>query len=575
MRPAVFNRQRIDAPGSPLRGRGSFVFFLSARGLLWLPPFALGALLIVFVTIFPGKPIFGLASNPAAQSDLPLAGQAGVDHVLEEGRTQGPGNANAPRKGEGVLKGAVFQIFGGLGLFLFGLRLMSDSLQKVLGDRMKRVLATLTKRPVYGLLLGTVVTGLVQSSSATTVMLVGLVNAGIIDFVQSIGVILGANIGSTILPQIVALSPDQFALPAIGLGMVLSLFFKASRAKNTGAILLGFGMLFYGLVLMKSAIPAEAQRIIQELFVLSSGSLKGVLIGLAVGTAATAVVQASGITVGIIVVLASQGLVADLKGAIPLILGCNIGTCVTALLATIGMGAGPKRAAVSHTFFNVFGAFLTLVVLFPFYLWVVPLMGGSLARQIANVHVMIKLVDALLFLPIVLPFSRFVAWIVPARVKTKPDIETPQYLDNRFVNEPIVAIELAIKEIVRLGEISKTMVKYAIDGFMHNDEKLLDRVEEYNKAVRILREAISRYVIDISQQDLGTIEAERMPALIFAVNNFYHVAKHAVRLLRLGRTKVAKNIPLVGSALNELKNTYREIDRMLTEVSGYLPEFKR
>jgi phosphate:Na+ symporter len=473
------------------------------------------------------------------------------------------------------MKATLFQVFGGLGLFLFGLHLMSDSLQRVVGDRMKRVLGTFTRRPLYGLVLGTIVTGIIQSSSATTVMVVGFINAGLMNFVESIGVILGANIGSTVLPQIVALNPGELALPAIGLGMVLHLFFKGSKVRNSGLILLGFGILFLGLVLMKDAISPEAQEMIQKLFLLSGGGLKGALIGLAIGTVATAIVQASGITVGIIVMLASQGMVADLKEAIPLILGCHIGTCVTALIASIGTDAESKRAAVSHGFFNFFGAFLTLVVFYQFYLWLIPKIGGSLAHQIANLHVMVKLVNVLLFLPIIAPFSKFIAWIVPARVVEKPGIETPQYLDDRFVEEPLVAIELAIKEIVRLGEISRNMIKYAMDGFMYNDEVLLDRVEEYGKAVRSLREAISRYVIRISQQDLSKEEAERIPKLILSVNNFDRVAGYAVRLLELGRTKASKNIPLVGSALNELKNVYREVDTMLTEVSGYLPEFKR
>jgi phosphate:Na+ symporter len=473
------------------------------------------------------------------------------------------------------MKATLFQVFGGLGLFLFGLRLMSDSLQKVVGDRMKRVLGRLTRRPVYGLLLGTVVTGIIQSSSATTVMVVGLVNAGLINFFQSIGVILGANIGTTVTSQIVALNPEQWALPAIGAGMVLHLFFKSAKIKDGGLILLGFGILFLGVVFMKKAISSEAQEVIKNLFLLSSGTLKGILIGLTVGTIATAIVQSSSVTVSIIVMLASQGMVGDLKEAIPLILGCNIGSCVTALIACIGTDVESKRAAISHAFFNFFGAFLTLVVLYQFYLWLIPKLGGGIAHQIANIHVMIKLMNVCLFLPIVGPFSRFISWSVPARVVEKPGIESPQYLDERFVKEPLVAIELAIREIVRLGEISRNMIKYAMDGFVYNDEVLLGRVEEYGKAVQSLREAISGYVIRISQQDLSKEEAERVPRLILSVNNFDRVAGYGVRLLELGRTKASKNIPLVGSALNELKNVYREVDTMLTEVSGYLPEFKR
>ncbi|MBN1841688.1 MAG: Na/Pi cotransporter family protein [Deltaproteobacteria bacterium] len=570
MVPLPFKKADCHAPGGESRCACLFLQ-LAHKRYLWAPAFALMIFLIIPLVTFSRTSIFDPESTPSSQVAEPSAPEGKKDLKVPEAL---PGDKISP-KGKVSVTATLFQVFGGLGLFLFGLHLMSDSLQKVVGGRMKRVLTTVTKRPVYGLGLGTVVTTIIQSSSAATVMVVGFINAGVMDFVQSIGVILGANIGSTILPQIVAFKPDQLALPTIGLGMVLHMFFKGSKVKDSGLILLGFGMLFLGLVLMKKAIPSESEVIIQRLFLLSSGSLKGMLIGLAVGTIATAIVQASGVTVGIIVVLASQGLVTDLTQAIPLVLGCNIGTCITALVASIGTDVGSKRAAVCHTFFNVFGAFLTLGIFYHFYLWIIPRIGGSLAHQIANIHVMIKLVDAALFLPIVGPFSRFISWIVPARAVVKPAIETPQYLDDRFIEEPLVATELAIKEIVRLGEISRNMIKYAMDGFMHNDVVLLNRVEEYRPAVRSLRQAIFEYVIQISRQDLTKEDAERVPKLILSLNNFDRVAGYALRLLELGRTKVSNDIPLVGAALTELKRIYREVDTMLTEVSGYLPEFKR
>ena len=188
---------------------------------------------------------------------------------------------------------------------------------------------------------------------------------------------------------------------------------------------------------------------------------------------------------------------------------------------------------------------------------------------------MVKLIDAFIFIPLVRPFAQFITWIVPDRVSEKPALDTPQYLDDRFVKEPVVAVELAVKEIIRLGEIARNMVKYAMDGFMYNDETLLDRVEVYRDAVFNLRTAIFDYVIRISEHDLSKEERERLPKLIMSLNNFDRVAGHAVRLLELGRAKVSKNIPLVGAALKELKSVYREVDAMLTEVSAYLPGFKR
>ncbi len=198
-----------------------------------------------------------------------------------------------------------------------------------------------------------------------------------------------------------------------------------------------------------------------------------------------------------------------------------------------------------------------------------------MARQVANVHLAIKVVSGVVFFPFVMPFSRLVAWMVPEKVEERPELEKPQYIADRFIETPPVAIELAIKEIVRLGEICRNMIKYAMDGFMYNDKVLLNHVEEYSKAVHSLQAAIFRYVIEISQQVLSEEEAEMVPKLILSVHNFDRVAGYAIRLLELGRIKVSKGIPLVGSALNELKNIYREVDAMLTEVSGYLPGFKR
>jgi phosphate:Na+ symporter len=234
-----------------------------------------------------------------------------------------------------------------------------------------------------------------------------------------------------------------------------------------------------------------------------------------------------------------------------------------------------KRAAVSHSFFNIFGAFLTLVVLYPVYLWAVPIIGGDLANQVANFHVMVKTLDALLFLPIIKPFASLIARIVPEKVEAKPAIETPVYIDERYVKKPMIAIELAIKEILRLGQISRSMVKYAMDGFLYNDETLLNRVGVYKQGADKLRKAILEYVVELSRQDLSKEDIEQVRRMILSLNNFSHVSGHAVNLLELGKIKVSKSVRMVGTALNELKRVYRDVDTLLTEVSNLLPEFKR
>ncbi len=452
---------------------------------------------------------------------------------------------------------------------------MSEGLQKAAGNKIKTILAKLTGKPIYGFFLGTVVTAIIQSSSATTVMVVGLVNAGLLEFVQSVGVILGANVGTTVTTQVVALKLDQFALPAIGMGMILYMFFKKSKIQQAGISILGFGLLFLGIVIMKNSIPPEARGLMRSLFLMSSGTVSGTLFGLLIGTIATAIVQSSSITVSLIVILAFQGLVTDLREAIPLILGCNIGTCTTALLAALKTTRESQRAAIAHTFFNVFGAILTLTILYPFYTWFIPKLGGSLAHQIANLHVAIKLVDAILFIPITRPFARLITRIVPEKKSLEMELSTPQYLLRDVIDDPPVAIELAVKELVRLGELCRIMVKHAMDGFTYNDTTLLKKGITYGKAAKNLRNAIMDYIITLSTEDLSEKDAKRVSELFISIYNFDRVMDQAERLISMGKTKAAENIPLFGSALNELKRTYREVDDALTTVSSYLPEFKR
>ncbi|RLB16958.1 MAG: hypothetical protein DRG63_04480 [Deltaproteobacteria bacterium] len=481
-----------------------------------------------------------------------------------------------PSKGSGgAVKATLFALIGGIGLFMFGIHLMSEGLQKAAGNRIKSVLGKLTGKPIYGLVLGTVITAIIQSSSATTVMVVGFVNAGLLEFTQSIGVILGANIGTTVTTQVVALKLDQFALPAIGLGMIMYLFFDARKVKQAGQAVMGFGLLFLGIVIMKNAIPPEAKETIRHLFLMSSGTLKGTLFGLLVGTVATAIVQSSSITVSLIVILAFQGLVTDLKEVIPLILGCNIGTCTTALLASLKTDREAQRAAAAHTFFNIFGALMTLTIFYHLYLWVIPKIGGNMPHQIANLHVMIKLVDAVIFVPIVRPFSRFLTWFVPEKRILARELARPHYLIEGIKQDPTAALELAIKETVRFGGICRAVIKTAMDGFTYNDEELLKRGHIYAQAARTLRNTIMDFVIDLSARDISEDEAKKVANIIVSLYNFDKVLTQARKLLKLGQTKAACNIPLMGSALEELKKIYHEVDDALTEVSGRLPEFHR
>lgn len=533
-------------------------------------------ILVLSAFIFWMCPIRALeAANPIRPTKS-NGGSVPGSTASEQNSSQPLVLVTVPLRGSGgAIKATLFALIGGVGLFMFGINLMSEGLQKAAGNRIKSILSKLTGKSIYGLILGTVVTAIIQSSSATTVMVVGFVNAGLLEFTQSLGVILGANIGTTITTQVVALKLDQFALPAIGLGMILYLFFDARKIKQTGKAIMGFGLLFLGIVIMKNAIPSEARDTIRHLFLMSSGTLKGTLFGLLVGTVATAVVQSSSITVSLIVILAFQGMVTDLTEVIPLILGCNIGTCTTALLASLKTDRAAQRAAAAHTFFNLFGALMTLTVFYHFYLWIIPKIGGSMPHQIANLHVMIKLVDALFFIPIVKPFSRFLTWVVPEKRIPAKELARPHYLIEGAKQDPTVALELAIKETVRFGGICRAVIKTAMDGFTYNDEQLLKKGDQYAQAARTLRNTIMEFVIELSAHDISEDEAKRVSDLIVSLYNFDKILTQGRKLLSLGRTKIAKNIPLAGPALEQLRVVYREVDEALTEVSTRLPEFHR
>ena len=481
----------------------------------------------------------------------------------------------APADKSSPYKAIFIALFGGIGLFMYGIHLMSKGLQRWAGNKIKAILSRLTGRPIYGLLLGTIVTAIIQSSSATTVMVVGFVNAGLLDFVHSIGIILGANVGTTVTTQIVALKLDQLALPAIGLGMVMYLFSRSSSFRHSGAALLGFGLLFLGIAIMKNSIPPEAQGLIRRLFTLSSGTLSGTLLGLLIGTVATAVVQSSSITVSLIVILAMQGTVHSLDEALPLILGCNIGTCVTALLASVKASREAIRVALAHTFFNVFGAFFTLVIIRPFYLWAIPALGGDLARQIANVHVMIKLVDAVIFLPIVRPFASLITRLVPEEKSVAIDLGEPRYLMKEYTAEPPVGLAIALKEILRLGWLCRAAVKASMDGFTYNKKELIEKGQTYADAASRLQKTIMDFLTSLSSQDLSEEEARQARDLILSLYHFARVINEVRELIHLGKIKISKNIPLSSKALNELKKVYREVDAAFSEIQTLLPEFAR
>jgi phosphate:Na+ symporter len=388
------------------------------------------------------------------------------------------------------------QVAGGVGLFLYGIKLMSESLQFIAGDRMRHLIGTLTRTPLRGVFVGILVTILIQSSSGTTVMTVSFVNAALMSLNQAIGVIMGANIGTTVTAQIIAFKIKDFALPFIALGVALALFGKSKKQRYAGNGIIGFGLLFLGMQTMENATAFLATR--QEFFLaLKDHPVWGVLSGMFV----TMLVQSSAATIGLTMAMASQGLLG-LDAAIPIILGDNIGTTITAVLAAIGTSRSAKQAAAAHVLFNLFGVVIFMIFL-PFYKQLVLLSSADIVRQLANAHSMFNIVNTILFLPFTAAFARLVQKIIPASDTVKS--HGPIYLDQKLIAaSPAAAVNAVKDELMHMGDIVRDMSGIVRRCYSQKDhERILDEFAEAESSVNEINRAISTYASEIWQRGLS------------------------------------------------------------------------
>jgi phosphate:Na+ symporter len=364
-------------------------------------------------------------------------------------------------------------MLGGLALFLYGMEKMSTGLKRTAGNRMRSILAALTRNRVIAMFVGAFITMVIQSSSATTVMLVSFVQAGLMTFVQSMGVILGADIGTTITAQLIAFKLTDYALLMVAIGFSLHMFGKRDLTKNLGDVILGFGLLFFGMKLMSDAMqPLRTYAV----FIDTMKEMENPFLGILIGALFTALVQSSSATTGVVIVLAQQGLLT-LDAGIPLVFGANVGTCITAGLASIGTSREAKRVALAHVMFKLAG-----VLLFVFWIpWFADLIrmiaerfDSGTARQITNAHTIFNVALALVFLPFTQHFSRLVFKILPLEEKPKDVIMTTKYLDEESISTPAVALDLARAEVARMAKLVWRMLASIIIPFM-SDEKLIEK----------------------------------------------------------------------------------------------------
>ncbi len=413
-------------------------------------------------------------------------------------------------------------LFGGLALFLYGMELMSEGMKKSAGNKMRSILSALTSNRVIGLVVGAFVTMVIQSSSATTVMLVSFVQAELMTFAQSLGVILGADIGTTITAQLVAFKLTDYALLMIAAGFTLQMFAKQEHMKHAGEAILGFGILFFGMKLMGDTMKPLRSH---EGFIDLLRGMENPILGILVSAAFTAVVQSSSATTGIIIVLALQNLIT-LEAGIPLVMGANIGTCVTAGLASIGTTREAKRVAIAHVFFKI-GGVLLFIMWIPTYADFVRWLGNHFvagtARQIANAHTIFNVSLAFAFLPFTNLFANLIMKILPDTEEAQGVAPAIWHLDNKVIKTPSLAIDLARSEISRLSKILSRMLESVIIPFLPDSPKedkfypqlsLVEGIEMREEKIDFLDEKIVKYLMKIVQEELADDQAKEVFSLI-------------------------------------------------------------
>ena len=413
-----------------------------------------------------------------------------------------------------------FGLLGGLALFLFGLRLMTDAVKAVAGGSMRAMLARLTRNRFTGALTGAFVTAVIQSSSVTTVLLVGFVTAGLMTLEQSVGVIMGANIGSTVTAQIIAFKVTDYALLMIALGYGATLFVKRRKFGLYGNALLGMGLLFLGMSLMSQAThPLRSYPPFLDLML----GMAHPLLGIAVGMLFTALVQSSAATTGIVIVLASGGMIR-LEAGIALAFGANIGTCATAMLAALGKPREAVRAAVVHVVFNVAGVLVWLAFIDRL-ASLVQSFGGDVPRQIANAHTVFNIVNTVLFIGLTGPFARVARVLVPDR-KSAADIEVrPKYLDSGLLDTPSLAIQASRMEIGHVGGIVEGMLARSLRVVLHGETSDLDVLEAQGKDVDRIYTATVEYLGRISRSPLTDLQLRRLTGGAAILNHVQNVAR--------------------------------------------------
>lgn len=459
----------------------------------------------------------------------------------------------------------VFGLAGGLAMFLFGMNSMSDALQKAAGERMKQILSFLTKNPIMGALAGALVTAVLQSSSATTVMVIGFVSAGLMTLPQGISVIFGANIGTTMTAQLMAFKISDYIYPIIFIGFLVYFIAKSEKAKNIGMVIFSFGLLFEGIEIMGSVMkPLAGSAVFTDLM----GRVSEIpALGVLLGAVMTLVVQSSSATIAVLQNFASQPAadgvtsVIGLAGAIPILLGDNIGTTITALLASIGQSKAAKRTAISHSIFNITGSIVFACLIRPFAAFITYISPSGnevdvIARQIANAHTCFNIVCTLIWLPLLPVMVKLVTTIIPGKDKLPQTDCKPKFLDEKLLEQPVAAMYLLSQEIGRCADMASDMLNTAKAALRGKAEDF-HNYEVKSNQVRNLRNDINDYTAKLlSSGVLTESQSEQTAGLLYVSNNIDRMTEYSQRVTQTVQQVYQSGRKLSASAEQELNECY-------------------
>lgn len=469
----------------------------------------------------------------------------------------------------------LFGLLGGLALFLFGMEMMSDGLQKAAGERMKYILGLLTKNPVMGVLAGALTTAVLQSSSATTVMVIGFVSAGLMNLPQAISIILGANIGTTITAQIIAFNISDYIYPIVFIGFLIAFVAKKEVVKYIGNTILGFGILFIGIEIMGTTMkPLASSPVFLDLI----GKVADIpVLGLLLGVGITVIVQSSSAVIAVLQNFASQAgpdgvsSILGLQGAIPILLGSNIGTTITALLACIGQTRDAKRTAVAHSVFNITGSIVFMFII-PWFAKVITLISPSgtevevISRQIANAHTAFNVVNTIIWIPLIWVMVKIVMWILPDKEEEKQQEARSQFLDVNVMSQPVVALHLVSKEIINYTKQIEVLLEDIKAAMLEGGLENLDRADKTAEQVFNIHEDIYNYLIGLfSSGNMNEEQSAHTTEIMYIVEDLERISKCMKELLESAREKVLKDFSFSRKAMEEIEESFDVVTVMYLE----------